>query len=518
LVLPGRTGFAQRTINDGFKSSSKYEVSDTHEKIELVTGTSRRLRFSFDIPDFVLGDPEVVQAQPVSPNEIVIRGGKPGITSITVSDPNRKLTTIDINVIGDVRKLQAVLDRAFPDANIVPVPLNKGVMLSGNVVRASDIATVVNVTKDYFPANVLNNLQVGGSQLIAMEVKVYEVSRSKVRDVGVDWAYADDSFKFISSIADLISTASAGAGVLAAGGGNISFGAISNDSTFSAFIQFLEKRNVARLLDKPTLVAMNGRAAEFLSGGEVPIQVASGLGTNSIEFRPFGTKLDVVPIILGQGRVRLEIRAEVSEIAPDLSGDSSIPGFRVRRVNTGVEMNVGHTLALAGDYREEFESQRQQIPFVGNLPTIGQIFRRKNDSNNEVELVFMITPRFVGEVEANQVPPRGPGQMASQPSDIEFYGKGYDEVPYCGDDCPINYVAPPQAHGLRQPQANAQPRDWSTPGGSTFPGTTAPASTSQPTFETPRVEPKKTGLKLPSFLRKSTRTADQRSSFGYPNR
>ena len=205
---------------------------------------------------------------------------------------------------------------------------------------------------------------------------------------------------------------------------------------------------------------MNGRAAEFLSGGEVPVQVAAGLGTNSIEFRPFGTKLDVVPIILGQGRVRLEIRAEVSEIAPDLSGNTNTPGFRVRRVNTGVEMNVGHTLALAGDYREQFESERSQVPFVGDRPIIGQLFRNKKDSTNEVELVFMITPRFVGEVDASLVPARGPGQMSSRPSDKEFYLHGYDEVPYCGDDCPTNgYSVPSQVYGYDQnaaPHAGSQ--------------------------------------------------------------
>ena len=190
--------------------------------------------------------PELSQAQPVGPNEIVIRGVKPGITSITVSDSNRRLTTIDINVIGDIRKLKAVLDKAFPDANIVPVPLKTGVMLTGNVVRASDLNTVVSVTKDYFPENVLNNLQVGGSQLIAMEVKVYEVSRSKIRNAGVDFSFANDTFQFISSIADLISKQTIGAGVVPSGGGNLSFGVVSGGDSFSAFLNFLEKRNIAR--------------------------------------------------------------------------------------------------------------------------------------------------------------------------------------------------------------------------------------------------------------------------------
>ena len=192
---------------------------------------------------------------------------------------------------------------------------------------------------------------------------------------------------------------------------------------------------MARLLDQPTLVAQNGRPAEFLSGGEIPIAVASGLGTNSIEFRPFGTKLDMVPLIHGQGEMTLEIRAEVSEVDNSLSFGSGVPGFRVRRVNTGVRMKEGHTLALAGDYQESTESEKRGIPFLMDSPIWGSMFRRTTTQTAETELVFLITPRFISEVDPTQVPRLGPGQLTDDPSRIEQFVHGYIEVPRCNEDC-----------------------------------------------------------------------------------
>ena len=151
----------------------------------------------------------------------------------------------------------------------------------------------------------------------------------------------------------------------------------------------------------------------------------------------------MVPRILGHGRVRLEVRAEVSEVANDLSSGTGVPGFRVRRVNTGVVMNAGHTLALAGDYREEVEGQNRGIPGIMNLPALGIGTRRVQETRNETELVFLITPRFVNEVPHDQMPLNSLGRLTESPSNAELYGKGYIEVPKCNEDCPTSHYQPP---------------------------------------------------------------------------
>ena len=247
---------------------------------------------------------------------------------------------------------------------------------------------------------------------------------------------------------------------MAASGQNLTFGVLNSNNSFDVFIRALEQNNVAKLLDQPTIVTTHGRPAEFLSGGEIPIAVASGLGTNSIEFRAFGTKLDIVPLILGGGEMILEVRAEVSEVANDLSGDTGVPGFRVRRVNTGVKMRAGHTLALAGDYREITSTQNRGIPKLKHSPFIGPLFRQVVDEVNETELVFLITPRFVSDVEPSQLPADRPGRLTTSPSNHELYVDGYTEVPRCTDDCPVT-----DSFGANGPSSSAQAMQGGYPQG-----------------------------------------------------
>jgi len=429
-------GFSQTTFGFQGNLGPQFQINNSVDSIELIAGSSQRLRFEYDVPELMVENSEVVSVTAVAANEILVTGKAPGISTITVSDSANNLQTITVEVTMDVRKLQRAFVAHFPDSQIQVSPLKSSVLLSGQVARADQMKNILAVATDYFPTNVINELQVNGSQNIAIKVKIYEVSRTKLRQLGVDWSYISPDFQFVSSVSDLIQSVSSGGA--AASGQTLSFGVLNNGNTFNAFIQALEKNNVAKLLDQPVLVAQNGRPAEFLSGGEVPIQVASGLGTNSIEFRPFGTKLDLVPIVHGQGQMTLEVRAEVSEVANDLSGQTGVPGFRVRRVNTGVKMKAGHTLALAGDYREIGRTENKGIPGLMNSAFWGPAFSAKSDETNETELVFLITPRFISEVEPNRVPRLGPGQLTQSPSDAEFYLYQHMEVPNCKEDCPVN--------------------------------------------------------------------------------
>lgn len=413
-------------------------VDGSVQQLELVVGASRRLKFGYKIPELLVEQPDVLKATPIAPNEILISGLKPGVTTITVMDPEKNLQSIAVQVTADTRKLEAALKSHFPDSAIRVHALQTGVILKGTVAKADQISPIMIIAKDYFPTNVVNQMSVDGSQLLAIKVKVYEVSRTKLRTLGVDWAIFDEDFSIGSSVSNIIQDLDLSGQSALASGDTISFGVLGNNTSFFKFIEALEQNNLAKLLDQPTLVAQNGRPAEFLSGGEIPISVASGLGTNSIEFRPFGTKLDIVPLIHGQGEVTLEVRAEVSEVDNSLSFGSGVPGFRVRRVNTGVRMKAGHTLALAGDYREEIETEKRGIPWLMHAPIIGNAFRRVEDTKAESELVFLITPRFISEVDPSLVPRLGPGQLSTQPSNHEHYLNGYIEVPKCNDDCPVS--------------------------------------------------------------------------------
>lgn len=435
----------------------RFQVDDSVDQLELIAGAARRLKFEYDIPELVVENPEVLQATPVSPNEVLITGLKPGISTITISDADKNLQMINVEVKVDTRKLEMAFRNYFPDSQIKVHPLQTGVILAGHVARADQVANIMMVARDFFPTNVVNQLQVNGNQNIAIKVKIYEVSRTKLRQLGIDWSYLGQEFSIVSSISQIIQAVNRNNGVTA-GANSLSFGVVDDGGNqFDTFIQTLERHSIAKLLDQPILVAQNGRPAEFLSGGEIPILIPAGLGVATVEFRAFGTKLDMVPIVHGNGELTLEVRAEVSEVANDLASTDGTPGFRVRRVNTGVKMKAGHTLALAGDYREDHTATKRGIPGLMHSPVFGPLFRTVQDEVNETELVFMITPRFISDVDPSSAPRLGPGQMTTVPSSRQLMIDGYLEVPRCEDDCPVPPVSGPRSSGMINSQQGFGP-------------------------------------------------------------
>lgn len=422
----------------GFQASGEQIlVTQNVRDIELIAGASQPLKFPYPIPKLMVQIPEVIDASAISADEILITGLKPGFSMLTVVDSEGNSQTLTVSVKVDVRILQRAINEIFDTSQVkVDASANK-VVLSGYVADAEQVAGIMELAQDHFPVGVIGQMRVAKSPNVAIQVKIYEVSRSKLRRLGVDWAYFGPDGGVVSSFADVIQAASGN--TVTAVGETFSAGVIGDNSSFDAFIDALEQHNMAKLLDEPTLVSKNGRPAEFLSGGEVPFEVSAGLGTSTIEFRPFGTKLDIVPIVLGRGRLTLEVRAEVSEVDNTISTIAGVPGFRVRRVNTAVDMAVGHTLALAGVYREEVETLKRGAPKLMDHPFWGAAFRRTEEVKTETELVFLITPRFIDSVEAASLKQAPFGKNSKSPADSELYRNGHVEVPPCpGDGCPIN--------------------------------------------------------------------------------
>lgn len=410
-------------------SEVNYEVTKDFQSLELTVGSSRLVTMPFDVPKVVVEDPSVVVATPVSRNQVLVRGLQTGITGVSFSDAQEKTYTVEINIVNDVRQLQAVLNQTFPTANIAVRPLKGSVVLVGTVPNPDMTAQVVDVAKKFSP-EVFQNLQVSGAQNVALEMKVYEVSRTKLRRLGIDWSFSTGKTFGFQSISDILSLDTQ-AQLVSSNSDTAQFSLLNGNNTFRTMIEALEQHDVAKLLDEPTLVTLNGRPAEFLEGGEVPILVNAGLGVASVEFRPFGTKVDFLPIVLGGGRLRLDLRYEVSQIAEGLSGDTDTPGFTVRRANVAVEMNAGNTLVIAGDIQERVQSTKRGIPGLMHMPWAGAMFRKNQEQVVETELVVIATPRFIGEVDPSMMPELGPGEGTHVPTNSEFYGRGYMEVPRC---------------------------------------------------------------------------------------
>jgi pilus assembly protein CpaC len=265
---------------------------------------------------------------------------------------------------------------------------------------------------------------------VLLHVKVMEVSRTKLRTLGFDWAQISSGGFITQSASQLLSAPGT---LIGNTGATVRFGIIGDGGSFYGFLEALRQYDLAKLMAEPTLTTLSGRPASFNVGGEVPIPIQQALGVTTVQYRQFGTRIDFVPIVLGNGLVRLEVRPSITEIDPSLrDAVTGIPGFRSREADTAVEMKAGQTLAIAGLVYDRTEVTNRGIPWLADMPWAGVPFRRVSERKNEVELLIFVTPEFCDALDPGEVPPCGPGELTTSPTDCELYFKGYMEVPKGG--------------------------------------------------------------------------------------
>jgi pilus assembly protein CpaC len=289
--------------------------------------------------------------------------------------------------------------------------------------------------------------------------------------LGFDFGHVTADGNLIMSGASGLLTNAASSGPLSAASGTqipVYAGAntflaniVTNKAMFFGVLDALRQDNLAKILAEPSLVCISGRPATFLEGGQIPVPEPQGLGTVTFDYKPYGTQIDFVPIVLGNGRIHLDVRPSVSEIDTSTSvtvSGTTVPGLKNRMVETGVEMMAGQTLAIAGLLQTRDEAQNQGLPFLSDLPYIGALFRNVNHTQNEVELLILVTPELIEAVDADKVPPGGPGLNTRAPNDTELYWKGHLEAPLCDSACNGN----PAAAGIGAGTTSVAPASYNS--------------------------------------------------------
>lgn len=408
-----------------------YKLNGSDERLELTTNTSRILTLDKNIPRVQVNNPELLAVTPLSANQVQISAKKAGVTQVNLWDDTGKIYSLDVLIYGDVRELEVALATQFPNSSIRVYRYSESLVLKGFIDQPQQVDEIMELARDYSP-KVINNITVGGVQQVLLKVRVMEVSRTKLRQLGVDWAFLGGNGSFaLNSITEVLSFDSVG-DLLTTNDDTFAFGIVKGSQAFYGFLEALEQRNIAKVLAEPNIVAVSGRPAQFNVGGETPIIVPQSLGTSSIEFKKFGTQVDFLPIVLGNGKIRLEVRPRVSSLDPsagiDLNG-IRVPGFKVREVDTAVEMSAGQTFALAGLVQETTESVFRGLPYISDLPIIGVPFRKTEDKTNEIELLIMVTPEFVDAMDPCEVACEGPGYGTTSPTNCQLYCAGHVEVP-----------------------------------------------------------------------------------------
>jgi pilus assembly protein CpaC len=426
-------------------------VTEPQSDLRLVEKFAKIVELKSRITTVYGFDPEVVNVTKVDmhPNEIRVHALTPGVTSLVLVDEANKSYTVEVFVIGDVRHLQAYLKNLFPNDAVTAVAVRESVVLRGYVSVPENIPRIIDIAKEFYP-NVINQMEVGGDQEIQLKVRVVEIDRTKLRQLGFNF-YGMTNNAFVAGIPGGLAPLSSLSTPLAAAPGlavdptkfsstapSLIGGVVNNNYSLSMFLNALEAESLLKILASPVLTTTNGTPANLLSGGEFPILVPQSLGTVTVQWKEYGVRLTAVPLLLGNGRVRLNLQPEVSQ--KDLSNSVTtqgltVPALTTRRVNTSVEMRFGETFMLGGLIEVQDIAQTNKVPWLGELPYVGSLFRTVSYQSVETELVIMVTPTLAGAMSEAQTPPGGPGMFSDQPTDRELYGYGLIEVPSYGSHC-----------------------------------------------------------------------------------
>jgi len=470
LIFPTASAFAQAPSSS---QAIVFKVTRPNERVQMTVNTSRILTLDQKIPQVQVNNPDILEPHILSPNEVQIFAKAQGVTQVNLWGEDEKIYSLDVIVYGDTQSLTMLLQEQFPNSSLKAVPVGSAVLVSGFVDQPEHISRIVEIAEQYYP-KVINNMTVAGVQEVVLNVRVMEVSRTKLRTLGFDWAKFTNGNMVFSGVSGLL-TASFDGTVGTSGAETFAFSVLGNNSSFFGVLEALRRDNLMKILAEPKLVTTSGRPAFFQVGGEFPILVPQSMGTVSIEYKKFGTQVDFVPIVLGNGRIHLDVRPRVSEIDSSRSiviDSYEVPGLRVREVETGVEMMAGQTLAIAGLVQTRIEAQNRGLPWASELPYVGSLFRRVNHEENEIELLILVTPELCEAMPAGQTPQGGPGLSPARPNDCDLYRKGHLEVPRCCPSpcgnggacpnpgpCPCPGAAPEAGMILRQPEVVPMPPD-----------------------------------------------------------
>lgn len=372
--------------------------------VRATLGRSETVRVDRSFVDMVVGDPEIADAMPLTDQSLYILGKKAGTTNVALYDAGKKLIgIIEVEVSYNTGRLASEVRQRLPDSNVNVSSVNGQLVMSGEVPDAVSLEKAVTLAKQFSP-NVVNSLSVARSQQVLLEVRFVEASRSAGRELGVRWDVAARNFGASSGLPALLSNSTPFGTVL----GTVLSGGVQAD----ALIQALEEKGLARRLAEPNLVAMSGEKASFLAGGEFPFPVAGQNNTVTIEFKKFGVGLVFTPTVLRNGLINLKIEPEVSQLDNNnviRVGNIAIPSLVVRRAGTTIELRDGQSFAVAGLLQSVSSNTQQQLPWLGEIPVLGALFRSSAFERNETDLAIIVTPRLVK--------PAKPGERLRTPLD-----------------------------------------------------------------------------------------------------
>lgn len=362
-----------------------------------------------DVPftELSIANPTIADISSLSDRTIYVLGKEPGRTTLTLLGADgRLITNVEIQVAPDVAEFKERLGQILPGENIEVRTANDGIVLSGTVSSIARLDRAMELAQRYAPDRVSNLMSVGGTQQVMLKVRFAEMQRSVSKSLSSSLMLRQNTGDLRGSGGTNTTNTS---GAVASGlAGNIPASNANNGAVLLGFnagglevgilLEALEARGVVRTLAEPNLTALSGQEAKFLAGGEYPVPISQQNGTISVEYKPFGVALSFTPRVIEGDIINLEMNASVSSIDPSngfTSNGFTIDAFRKRETSTTVEMRDGESFAIAGLLSDDFNDLNSQVPWLGDIPVLGALFRSAEYARNQTELVIIVTPNLV---------------------------------------------------------------------------------------------------------------------------
>jgi len=431
---------------------------ESTETLTLTVNKSYMIEFDVDIDDVIIANDKIANIVARDRRRVAVQGVSPGESNIVFLDRSgRRIKTLEISVtdgVAGMDQLRNLIKRHVPGSKVQVESVNGRVILAGSVPNLAGADRVVQLARAYAKDDnsVLNMMAIEGKDQVTLKVRVVEMQRSVIKQMGINLSGSigfgqltgsafDNTISIGASNAFPIAGSSLGGLVANLGYKNTVAGG-ATQSTVGAKVNALERVGLVRTLAEPNLAAISGEAGKFLVGGEFPVPVAQDDGKISIEFKPYGVGLGYTPVVMSEGRISLQLSVEVSELSTQGGFQSAsgvvtdpttgqavaaqtitIPALKVRRAETTVEIPSGGSLVIAGLLQEATKQNLDSVPGVKDIPVLSALFRSRDFQNDETELVVIVTPYLVDPTDPQGFRDPDRGYVASNDARTILFGK-----------------------------------------------------------------------------------------------
>ncbi len=422
---------------------------------DLQPNESKLLRFKQPVTRVSVSDPQLVEVVQYSPTEFELIGLNVGHTTLTLwfgqpggatevlrylvrVSTEEELDDTEANEYGD---LEDRINELFPNSLVRLIPVLDKLIVTGQArdpKEALDILTILGGqtvdqvgqllgpgsftnlgpvaqlpgVDDVQASNLINLLEVPGEHQIMLKVRVAELSRAAMREVGWDLQITEGDFTLSSLLA-----------------GDGPFSAVLENDDVLLLLNALSSNSYSKILAEPNLVTLNGQPASFVAGGQFAVPTAvgiDGIGAATTTFQSFGTQVAFTPTLFDKDRIRLTVIPTFSSVNSGLSVNG-IPGLDTRTVSTTVDLREGQWLAIAGLIQDNQAGGESRVPYLGDIPGVGNLFSNRSTTRSETELIILVSPELVHPLEPEEVPLLLPGMEVTEPNNCDFYFGGYYE-------------------------------------------------------------------------------------------